>query len=104
MERGGARSARRHTSPTNRKTQAPCSGEMCAGLRHPSFPRRPERLWRAFPGAPCPSGAHKVRQPWGRDATFAIGAAWAHWAVMHRLSSGHLRALHISLSSHPRRR
>jgi hypothetical protein len=29
------------------------------GSETPSFPKRPERQWRAFPGAPCPGGARK---------------------------------------------
>lgn len=43
------------TRPANRKTKALDAVKECAGLRHPSFPRRPERWWRAFPGAPCGS-------------------------------------------------
>ncbi|KAJ5691469.1 hypothetical protein N7488_012204 [Penicillium malachiteum] len=36
----------------------------------------------------------------GRDSTFAIGAAWAHWAVMHRLSAGHPPRAALADSSH----
>jgi hypothetical protein len=51
------------TTTANRKSKAPYPGEACAGLRHQSFPRRPERQWRAFPGAPCVGGARCECQP-----------------------------------------
>lgn len=51
-------------------------------------PRRPVCLW----------GVHR-QACWGRDATFAIGAAWAHWAVMHRLSSGHCHIPSLCLAA-----
>ncbi|KAJ5131703.1 hypothetical protein N7448_005861 [Penicillium atrosanguineum] len=47
----------------NRKSKARDPGEACAGLRHRSFPRRPERRWRAFPGAPCVGGSRRECQP-----------------------------------------
>lgn len=47
----------------NRKSKARDPGEACAGLRHRSFPRRPERRWRAFPGAPCVGGSRHECQP-----------------------------------------
>ncbi|KAJ5742004.1 hypothetical protein N7533_011413 [Penicillium manginii] len=54
--------------------QSAIRSEVCAGLRQP-FISRPERRWRAFPGAPSGpvelTGQHR---------------AGAGWAVMLRLS------------------
>lgn len=70
------------TAPANRKTKARGSGRGVRGS---------ETL--IISQATKPTMARVPRRPvsrWGaRCWTFAIGAAWAHWAVMHRLSAGH---------------